>query len=116
MRKFLLYDYGNNHLVWSSKLIVDEPSLLEDCQEGLCDYVATIFVEKNVARFSSRIGVPILKYASEIEGKVRQQHSKSLIVFHEHDQNKKLINFFIAHGWVIRKLNPDTVDLYLKGG
>ena len=109
IKKFLLYDYGDQ-FVWSDKLIIDEPSLLKDCKEGLCDYVATIFIEKNVARFSVRIGVPILKYAHAIEGKVRQ-HSKTFTVFHEND---KLINFFIANGWAIRKFNPDTVLLCLK--
>jgi hypothetical protein len=112
MNKFLLYDYGQS-TVWSEKLIVDEPALLKDCKEGLCDYVATIFIEKNVARLSVRIGVPILRYAKAIEEKTRQ-NSKSLIVFHDDDQNKKLVNFFIANGWAVKRINPDTMLLNLK--
>ena len=114
MIKFLLYDYGDR-LLWSEKLIVDEPSLLEDCQNGLCEYVATIFVEKKVARLSIRFNAPILRYAKAIEEKTRQ-NSKSLIVFHDDDQNKKLVNFFIAQGWAVKRINPDTILIHLKEG
>jgi hypothetical protein len=113
MIKFLLYDYGNNQLVWSSKLIVDEPSLLEDCQNGLCEYVATIFVEKKVARLSIRFNAPILRYAQAIEEKVKQ-HSNKIFIYYDKDQNRKLVNWLIVNGWEITRVNPDTILLHFK--